>query len=95
MERLQFSGKLAALAAALLLAGSVCAQAGASTNSGPARSKNSTAGTTSDPPPNVQDCTNITVSTPTLYACNGKVYSAYKLTQLREARARKRTQKPN
>jgi len=38
-----------------------------------------------DPPPDVTKCAIVTVSTPMLYACNGKTYTAYKLQQLREA----------
>ncbi|HLH78449.1 MAG TPA: hypothetical protein VKV28_16740 [Candidatus Binataceae bacterium] len=38
-----------------------------------------------DPPPDVTNCAIVTVSTPMLYACKGKVYTAYQLQQLREA----------
>jgi hypothetical protein len=37
--------------------------------------------------PAVQDCTNVSVGSPTQFACGGKVYTAYKLMQLREAQA--------
>jgi hypothetical protein len=40
-------------------------------------------------PPRVQDCTNVSVGSPTQYVCEGKVYTAYKLTQLREDWERK------
>jgi hypothetical protein len=37
-----------------------------------------------DPPPKVQNCAIVTLSTPVLYACNGKVYTEYQLQHLRE-----------
>ncbi len=36
------------------------------------------------PAPKVQDCGIVTLSTPVLYACNGKVYTEYALQHIRE-----------
>ncbi len=36
------------------------------------------------PPPKVQNCAVVTISTPVKYACNGKVYTNYELQHLRE-----------
>lgn len=36
------------------------------------------------PPPMVENCAVVTISTPAKYACNGKVYTAYELQHLRE-----------
>lgn len=44
-------------------------------------------GAKSDPPPRVQDCGIVTISTPNKYICNGKVYTSYQLQQLREKAA--------
>ncbi len=35
-------------------------------------------------PPKVQNCAIVTLSTPVLYACDGKVYTEYQLQHLRE-----------
>ena len=35
-------------------------------------------------PPKVENCAIVTLSTPVLYACDGKVYTEYQLQQLRE-----------
>jgi hypothetical protein len=37
------------------------------------------------PPPRVQDCTMIQSSSPTRYACNGKVYTTFDLNRMRMA----------
>jgi len=37
-----------------------------------------------DPPPKVENCAVVTISTPAKYACNGKVYTTYELQHLRE-----------
>ncbi len=39
------------------------------------------------PAPDVAHCAIVTLSTPTLYACGGKVYTVYQLQQLREQAA--------
>lgn len=35
-------------------------------------------------PPRVQDCGIVSISSPTKYACNGKVYTTFELVKLRE-----------
>jgi hypothetical protein len=37
------------------------------------------------PPPMVQDCGIVSSSSPTKYACNGKVYTSFELLKLRQA----------
>lgn len=37
-----------------------------------------------DPPPKVQNCAIVTISTPVKYACKGKVYTEFELQRLRE-----------
>jgi hypothetical protein len=37
-----------------------------------------------DPPPDVNRCAIVTISTPVLFECNGKVYTDYQLQHLRE-----------
>ncbi len=37
-----------------------------------------------DPPPKVENCAIVTISSPAKYACNGKVYTTYELQHLRE-----------
>ena len=44
----------------------------------------STAAAHNDPPPKVQDCAIVTISTPVKYACKGKVYTEFELQRLRE-----------
>ncbi len=44
----------------------------------------------SDPPPDVQHCALVTISSPVLYACNGKVYSEHQLARLREEARRQK-----
>jgi hypothetical protein len=38
----------------------------------------------SDPPPDVSHCALVTISSPVLYACNGKIYSEHQLARIRE-----------
>jgi hypothetical protein len=42
---------------------------------------------TKEEPPKVENCAIVTVGTPVLYACKGKVYTGYKLQHLREEAA--------
>lgn len=37
----------------------------------------------SETPPRVQDCGIVSISSPTRYACNGKVYTSFELVKLR------------
>jgi hypothetical protein len=41
-----------------------------------------------NPVPLVQNCTLVGVGSPTKYACNGKVYTSFKLAQMREQAAK-------
>lgn len=70
--------KLSRLAGVIFIAASGCAVA-----------PNASGPDAAAAPPRVQDCTNVSVGSPTQYACAGKVYSAYQMTQLREAWKRK------
>jgi hypothetical protein len=36
------------------------------------------------PPPSVQNCGIVNIGSPSNYACNGKVYTSFQLTKLRE-----------
>jgi hypothetical protein len=40
-------------------------------------------------PAPVQDCTVFNISTPTRYACNGKVFTSYQLAKVREEETKK------
>ena len=44
------------------------------------------------PPPRIQDCAIVAISSPSRYACNGVVYSSFELLKLREAWAKKTAQ---
>ncbi|GEM_PF-1804346 len=43
-----------------------------------------------DPPPDVRHCALVTISSPVLYACNGKVYTEHQLSQRRLAMKQKK-----
>ena len=47
----------------------------------PAWTRGQTAGTKQIP--HVQDCAIVAISSPTKYACNGKVYTSFQLAKLR------------
>jgi len=47
----------------------------------PAWTPSQTAGTA--PVPRVEDCAIVAISSPTKYACNGKVYTSFQLAKLR------------
>lgn len=44
---------------------------------------------TGAPAPRVQDCAIVAISSPPKYACNGKVYTAFQLAQLRAEEEKK------
>lgn len=44
------------------------------------------------PPPLVQNCGIVAISSPTRYVCNGKVYTSFQLAKLREDWEKKRAQ---
>jgi len=48
--------------------------------------------TMTGPPPLVQNCAIVAISSPTRYACNGKVYTSFELKKLREAWEKKMSQ---
>lgn len=64
-------------AAAMLLALSGCSMMGPSAVS-------SRYASASPPPPLVQNCGLIAISTPSRFVCNGKVYTTFELLKLRE-----------
>ncbi len=72
-------GLALAAVAALMLAGSAAWAGNSSTSAG-----RGTDGAKDDPPPRVQDCAIVTLSTPVLYACRGKTYTEYELSYLRQ-----------
>ncbi len=74
------SWRLILLSAAVIVAGAGCANTIQSTVS-PAWTPTQTAGTTQIP--RVEDCAIVGISTPTKYACGGKVYTSYQLAKLR------------
>ena len=53
----------------------------------PAWTPSQTAGTTKVP--RVEDCAIVAISSPTKYACNGKVYTSFQLAKLRMAEEKK------
>jgi hypothetical protein len=53
----------------------------------PAWTPSQTAGTTQAP--RVEDCAIVSISSPTRYACNGKVYTSFQLAKLRMAEEKK------
>ena len=77
--------KVGALLGAITLAAAGCSTTAASPSDPPtvaaAQSASAKPATT---PPDVTDCAIVTLSTPTLYACGGKVYNVYQLQHLRE-----------
>ncbi len=68
---------------AILSIGFALATAGCAASAQPAPAPASTVART-DPRPNVQDCGIVTISSPSKYVCNGKVYTAYQLQHLKE-----------
>ncbi len=71
----------------LLIAAASAAAAGAAHSApvaGPATVQ-ARGGAQADPPPRVQGCANVAVTSPPQFACGGKVYTAFQLTRLREA----------
>jgi hypothetical protein len=66
--------------ASTILAISVCGCSAMAPFSG-ASNKQSSAQT---PPPFVQNCGIVSIGSPSNYACNGKVYTSFQLTKLRE-----------
>ncbi len=77
-RRVIVAGPVGALAlAATLLLG--CATAASNQPSPASGTKVSSQG----PPPRVQDCAIVSISSPSRYACNGKTYTSFQLTALR------------
>ncbi|MGO9453396.1 MAG: hypothetical protein ACLQDV_20465 [Candidatus Binataceae bacterium] len=37
-----------------------------------------------EPPPDVHDCAVVSMGSPTKYVCNGKIYTTFELTKMRE-----------
>jgi uncharacterized protein YceK len=70
-------GLLIASAAMAAMAGCATVQSTVS----PAWTPSQTAGTTAAP--RVEDCAIVGISSPTKYACNGKVYTSFQLAKLR------------
>jgi len=86
---LKLSGflKAGAMAGAIALATAGCATMATTADppSAPAAAVSQTASVKPvTPPPDVTDCAIVTLSTPTLYACGGKVYTVFQLQHLRE-----------
>lgn len=88
----RFASLTAAVAALLLASGPVASYAqtaakpiaaGAQADP-PARGADPSSANRTAPPPRVENCAVVTISTPAKYACNGKVYTAYELQHLRE-----------
>jgi uncharacterized protein YceK len=81
MRRTQQSGswRLILLSAAVIVAGAGCATIQSTVS--PAWTPTQAAGTTQIP--RVEDCAIVGISTPTKYACGGKVYTSYQLAKLR------------
>lgn len=69
----------------MLFLGAACATNAAAQMPAGTKPDPSSQAAKTDPPPDVTNCAIVTVSTPMLYACKGKVYTAYQLQQLREA----------
>ncbi|HUY26452.1 MAG TPA: hypothetical protein VMV27_03445 [Candidatus Binataceae bacterium] len=76
--------KAGAVAGALALAAAGCSTMAAPADSPPAASAQSASAKPATPAPDVTDCAIVTLSTPTLYACGGKVYTVFQLQHLRE-----------
>ena len=68
----------------LIVAAAMAAMAGCATAKStvtPAWTPTQTAGTTAAP--RVEDCAIVAISSPSKYACNGKVYTSFQLAKLR------------
>ena len=74
------SWRLMLVSAAMVASASGCATM---QNMMPSSSSSKTAA--SGPPPRVEDCAIVAISSPSRYACNGKVYTSYQLAKWRMA----------
>ncbi len=82
-------GAAGALALMLTIAG--CSMFGASTGNPAAEPASTGAVSTANapktaavtPPPDIRDCGIVTISTPSKYVCDGKVYTSRQITQMR------------
>lgn len=78
--------KMSTVAGAMALAAAGCSTMGSPADPPPGAAQ--TAGAkTAALAPDVNDCGLVTISTPTVYACDGKVYTVYQLQHLREQAA--------
>lgn len=77
-----------ALAGAFLALAGCAAAAPAADPSAKAAQQGAAAG----PPPLVQNCAIVAISSPTKYACNGKVYTSFQLAKLRQDWKKKNAQ---
>jgi hypothetical protein len=79
------SWRLMLVSAAMMASTAGCATIQSTVS--PAWTPSQTAGTTQAP--RVEDCAIVSISSPTRYACNGKVYTSFQLAKLRMAEEKK------
>ena len=87
MRRMQQPGswRLVLASAVVIVAAAGCADIQSTIS--PAWTPSQMAGTSQVP--RVEDCAIVGISSPTKYACNGKVYTSYQLAKLRMAEEKK------
>lgn len=74
-------GRLGLAAAAIALAGCSAVPSFLGTGGTPVQQASAAQ---AGPPPRVQDCGIVTISSPTKYVCNDKVYTSFDLAKLRQ-----------
>jgi hypothetical protein len=75
--------KVSTLAAAFMLAAAGCSVLSPASPIDPPASSAQTASAKPVPPPNILDCGIVSIGTPSKYACDGKVYTARQINQMR------------
>ncbi len=90
-KRLGGAIRLGTVAAALALAAAGCSAMATPVDPPPAAHAQSASAKPATPPPNVIDCGIVSIGSPSKYACNGKVYTAREITQMRADWAKRQT----